>query len=298
MFIRESELILNPNGSIYHLNVRKEHLAETILLVGDPDRVPLVSNYFDKVEYTSHKREFCTHTGFYKGKRLTVLSTGIGPDNIDIVINEIDALFNVDMKTRQPKEECTQLNFIRIGTSGSLHSDIPTDSIVASAFGLGLDNMLHSYANTQKVRQEKLEEAFVAHTQWNTNKGRPYAIKCGELLETKLISDVVFSGITATAPGFYAPQGRVLRLPLQDASLSDKLQTFTYENHRVTNLEMETSAIYGLAKLLGHQAISFNAIIANRALGTFSQNPKKAIENLIEYVLNKLTYKHQTNETS
>lgn len=289
--IKESELILNPDGSIYHINLRPEQIADTIILVGDPNRVPRVSAYFDTIEFKTQKREFCTHTGTYKGKRLTALSTGIGPDNIDIVINELDALFNIDLHTRKPKEQLTSLNIVRFGTSGSLQADIPVDSFVLSSHGLGMDNMLHAYKDAPKVREIAMEEAFIAHTQWNTDKGRPYIIGCGETLKQRLLTDKVFEGITGTAPGFYGPQGRMLRLPVQDPTLNDKLHSFNYKGYRMTNLEMETSAIYGLSKLLGHQAVSLNAIIANRAAGTFTKDTKKVVENLIVYGLEQLAKK-------
>lgn len=289
--IKESELILNPDGSIYHLNLRPEQVADTIILVGDPNRVPRVSAYFDTIEFSTQKREFCTHTGIYKGKRLTALSTGIGPDNIDIVINELDALFNIDLHTRKPKEQLTSLNIVRFGTSGSLQADIPVDSFVLSSHGLGMDNMLHAYKDAPKVREIAMEEAFMAHTQWNTDKGRPYIVGCGETLKQRLLTDKVFEGITGTAPGFYGPQGRMLRLPVQDPTLNDKLHSFNYKGYRMTNLEMETSAIYGLSKLLGHQAVSLNAIIANRAAGTFTKDTKKVVENLIVYGLEQLAKK-------
>lgn len=289
--IKESELILNSDGSIYHLNLRPEQVADTIILVGDPNRVPRVSAYFDTIEFSTQKREFCTHTGTYKGKRLTALSTGIGPDNIDIVINELDALFNIDLHTRKPKEQLTSLNIVRFGTSGSLQADIPVDSFVLSSHGLGMDNMLHAYKDAPKVREIAMEEAFMAHTQWNTDKGRPYIVGCGETLKQRLLTDKVFEGITGTAPGFYGPQGRMLRLPVQDPTLNDKLHSFNYKGYRMTNLEMETSAIYGLSKLLGHQAVSLNAIIANRAAGTFTKDTKKVVENLIVYGLEQLAKK-------
>lgn len=289
--IKESELILNPDGSIYHLNLRPEQVADTIILVGDPNRVPRVSAYFDTIEFSTQKREFCTHTGTYKGKRLTALSTGIGPDNIDIVINELDALFNIDLQTRKPKERLISLNIVRFGTSGSLQADIPVDSFVLSSHGLGMDNMLHAYKDAPNVREIAMEEAFMAHTQWNTDKGRPYIISCGETLKQRLLTDKVFEGITGTAPGFYGPQGRMLRLPVQDPTLNDKLHSFNYKGYRMTNLEMETSAIYGLSKLLGHQAVSLNAIIANRAAGTFTKDTKKVVENLIVYGLEQLAKK-------
>ncbi|WP_315019923.1 nucleoside phosphorylase [Capnocytophaga leadbetteri] len=289
--IKESELILNPDGSIYHLNLRPEQVADTIILVGDPNRVPRVSAYFDTIEFSTQKREFCTHTGTYKGKRLTALSTGIGPDNIDIVINELDALFNIDLQTRKPKEQLTSLNIVRFGTSGSLQADIPVDSFVLSSHGLGMDNMLHAYKDAPNVREIAMEEAFMAHTQWNTDKGRPYIVGCGETLKQRLLTDKVFEGITGTAPGFYGPQGRMLRLPVQDPTLNDKLHSFNYKGYRMTNLEMETSAIYGLSKLLGHQAVSLNAIIANRPAGTFTKDTKKVVENLIVYGLEQLAKK-------
>ena len=289
--IKESELILNPDGSIYHLNLRPEQVADTIILVGDPNRVPRVSAYFDTIEFSTQKREFCTHTGTYKGKRLTALSTGIGPDNIDIVINELDALFNIDLHTRKPKEQLTSLNIVRFGTSGSLQADIPVDSFVLSSHGLGMDNMLHAYKDAPNVREIAMEEAFMAHAQWNTDKGRPYIVGCGETLKQQLLTDKVFEGITGTAPGFYGPQGRMLRLPVQDPTLNDKLHSFNYKGYRMTNLEMETSAIYGLSKLLGHQAVSLNAIIANRAAGTFTKDTKKVVENLIVYGLEQLAKK-------
>ena len=289
--IKESELILNPDGSIYHLNLRPEQVADTIILVGDPNRVPRVSAYFDTIEFSTQKREFCTHTGTYKGKRLTALSTGIGPDNIDIVINELDALFNIDLHTRKPKEQLTSLNIVRFGTSGSLQADIPVDSFVLSSHGLGMDNMLHAYKDAPNVREIAMEEAFIAHTQWNTDKGRPYIVGCGETLKQQLLTDKIFEGITGTAPGFYGPQGRMLRLPVQDPTLNDKLHSFNYKGYRMTNLEMETSAIYGLSKLLGHQAVSLNAIIANRAAGTFTKDTKKVVENLIVYGLEQLAKK-------
>lgn len=288
--IQSSELILNPDGSVYHLNLKPEHIANDIIFVGDQNRVEKITQFFDKIEFSAQKREFKTQTGIYKGKRITVMSTGIGPDNIDIVINELDALVNIDLETRQPKEELTSLNIIRIGTSGSLQEDIPVDSFVMSKFGLGLDNMLRSYL-IDEVSNPDIEEAFIKHTNWDQRKGKPYAIKCSEKLEQLIESDKIFKGITATAGGFYGPQGRVLRLEIQDAELNGKMDNFKFEDNRITNLEMETAAIYGLSALLGHNALSLNAIIANRASGTFSNNPYKAVDELIAYTLNKLSGK-------
>jgi uridine phosphorylase len=285
--IAESELILNPDGSIYHLNLLPEHVADTVIFVGDQDRVEKVTQYFDSVEFKTQKREFKTQTGIYKGKRISVISTGIGPDNIDIVMNELDALVNIDLKNRKVKETQTSLDIIRIGTSGSLQSDIPVDSFVLASHGLGFDGMLHSY-DCKHVCEQDIETSFVKHTDWSSDKSRPYCVKNSKQLSKKLTSNKTFTGITATAVGFYGPQGRILRLGLQDAKLNNKIDCFKFNNHRITNLEMETSAIYGLSKLLGHNAVSMNAIIANRANGTFSNNPYKVVDDLIKYTLNKL----------
>jgi uridine phosphorylase len=282
-----SELILNQDGSVYHLNLRPEHVSENIILVGDQNRVAKVAKHFDSIEFETQKREFKTITGTIKTKRFTVISTGIGPDNIDIVVNELDALVNIDLNDRKIKKKHTTLNFIRIGTSGSLQQNIPVDSFVLAKFGLGLDGMLLSY-ECDHILEKDMQEAFINHTKYDENKSRPYFVKNSILLENKLISNEVFSGITATAMGFYGPQGRVLRLPIQDPKLNDKIESFRYKDIKITNLEMETSAIYGLAKLLGHNALSMNAIIANRRNLTFSKDPYKTIEKLIEYTLTKL----------
>ena len=285
--IASSELILNPDGSVYHLNLLPEHIAEDVIFVGDQDRVEKISQHFDSIEFSTQKREFKTQTGLYKGKRITVISTGIGPDNIDIVMNELDALVNIDLETRKPKEKLTSLNIIRIGTSGSLQADIPVDSFVMGKLGLGLDNMLRSYL-IDDISEKETEEAFIKHTLWDLKKGKPYVVACSEKLEKRLESPQIFKGITGTAPGFYGPQGRILRLNIQDPNLNTKMDSFEYKGIRMSNLEMETSAIYGLGKLLGHHCVSLNAIIANRASGTFSSNSYKAIDELILYTLNKL----------
>ncbi|WP_298286335.1 nucleoside phosphorylase [Lutibacter sp.] len=285
--IAASELILNPDGSIYHLNLRPENIASNIIFVGDQNRVPKVSKHFDSIEFETQKREFRTITGTYKGKRISVISTGIGPDNIDIVMNELDALVNIDLETRTVKKEHTKLHIVRIGTSGSLQSYIPVDSFVLAKYGLGFDGMLHAY-DCKSILETELEDAFIEHTGYSPRKSRPYIVKNSDVLETKLLSDKVFSGVTATAGGFYGPQGRVLRLAIQDPKLNSKIDNFEFNGIKITNLEMETSAIYGLAKLLGHEACSMNAIIANRANGTFSEDPYKPIEELIIYTLNKL----------
>ena len=287
MPIKESELILNADGSVYHLNLKPENVADTVIFVGDQDRVEKISKYFDIIDFKIQKREFKTHTGTYKGKRISVISTGIGPDNIDIVLNELDALVNIDLKTRQPKEKLTSLNIIRVGTSGSLQNDIPVDSFVLSTHGLDLNAMLHAY-QIDPITNPEIENAFIAHTNWNPDKGRPLIINNNSSLEKKFESSKTFKGITATAGGFYGPQGRVLRLPLQDPELNHKIDSFRFKDLRITNLEMETSVIYGLSKLLGHKALSINAIIANRANGTFSKNTGLVIDNLIKYTLERI----------
>ena len=287
MKISSTDLIINPDGTIYHLNLLPEHIAETIITVGDPDRVKFVSQYFDTIEFQISKREFVTHTGYLNGKRLSVISSGIGTDNVEILMNELDALVNIDLETREIKENLTSLNIIRIGTSGSLQADIPVDSFVLSKYAIGLDNMLRSYL-IDTIAETRLEKAFIEHTHWDLRKGTPYVIGCSPELEQLIASEQIHKGITATAGGFYGPQGRVLRLGIQDPALNSKMDSFAFEGHRITNLEMETSAIYGLGKLLGHHCLSMNAIIANRANGTFSQDPYKAVDELILYTLNKL----------
>jgi uridine phosphorylase len=285
--IQSSELILNPDGSVYHLNLKPEHIALDIIFVGDQNRVEKITQFFDSIEFSTQKREFKTRTGYFKGKKITVMSTGIGPDNIDIVMNELDALVNIDLETRKPKTNLTSLNIIRIGTSGSLQAAIPCDSFVMSKFGLGLDNMLRSYL-IDNITHKDIEDAFIKQTDWDIRKGRPYVIGCSETLEKRLESDNIFKGFTGTAGGFYGPQGRVLRLEIQDTNLNSKMDSFDYKGIKMTNLEMETAAIYGLGKLLGHECLSLNAIIANRATGTFSEDPYKAVDALIQYTLGKL----------
>lgn len=287
MRIKESELILNPDGSVYHLNLLPKHIADTVLFVGDQDRVEKITKHFDKIEFSIQKREFKTQTGTYKGKQITVISTGIGPDNIDIVLNELDALVNIDLENRTIKEQTKSLKIIRIGTSGSLQIDIPVDSFVIGTHGLDLNGMLHFY-KIEGISNPKLENAFIEHTHWNPNKARPIIINGSKELETLFESEQTYKGITATAGGFYGPQGRVLRLAIEDSSLNNKMDSFNCDGVRISNLEMETSVIYGLSKLLGHKALSLNAIIANRANGTFSKDPGQVVENLIKYTLDKL----------
>lgn len=287
MAIKKSELILNPDGSVYHLNLRPEHIADTIITVGDPDRVASVTKYFDSIEFSIHKREFYTQTGTYKGKRLTVISTGIGTDNIDIVFNELDALVNIDLNTREIKKELTTLTIVRIGTSGSIQKNIPIDCFLISDFAVGFDSLLHFY-DSEAFQHKDLSNALMQHTDWFKDKSSPYVVQADQSLLKQLSSEKTVTGFTATNVGFYGPQGRVLRLPIQDNDLNNKLASFNFEGKSITNLEMETAGIYGISKLLGHKALSMNAIIANRVTGQFSTNPTQTVNKLIEYTLNKL----------
>ncbi|RLD25898.1 MAG: phosphorylase, partial [Bacteroidetes bacterium] len=271
-----------------HLNLKPEDIATTIIFVGDQGRVAEVAKYFDSIELEVHHREFQTTTGTYRGTRLTVTSTGIGPDNIDIVVNEMDALVNIDLKTRTPKKEHTQLTFVRIGTSGTIQKDIPVDSFIVSERAIGFDNVLHYYGGTNFL-DVAFSEAFMKHTKWNPKKGTPYVVSADKEVLDMIASPAFIKGITVTNIGFYGPQGRKLRLSLEDDQLNGKMESFRYNNDRITNLEMETSAIYGLSKLLGHRAVSLNAVIANRVNGTFSANPKETINRLIIKTLDLLT---------
>src|SRR3954447_203721 len=278
--IEESELIINSRGAIYHLNVRPEELAETVITVGDPDRVREVSKYFDRIECICEHREFVTHTGYLGKKRISVVSTGIGPDNIDIVVNELDALVNIDFTTRMVKADLTRLNIIRLGTSGALQEDIPVDSIVASTHGLGIDNLLNYYKHDNNDEEMQIIQQFVAHTQIGNAFSQPYISTAGSGILKHFVSGF-HHGITITCPGFYGPQGRVLRLGLANPKLIDKLTEFSYGNFRVTNFEMETSAIYGLGKLLGHHCLSLNTIVDNRINKTFTKDSYASVDNLI-----------------
>lgn len=288
MQLGPSEFILNADKSIYHLNLLPGDIADTIITVGDPDRVWEVSKYFDFIEVEKHKREFRTHTGRLNNKRLTVISTGIGTDNIDIVMNELDALVNMDFDNRTVKPEHTSLDIIRVGTSGSIQPDIPLDAFVLSELAIGFDNMLHFY-DSEEIQHPDIQLAFIDHTKWSVFKSIPYVVHCSEELAIRLRSDNVQPGFTATNVGFYGPQGRKLRLSREDNQLNKKISSFEFEGKRITNMEMETSAIYGLAALLGHRAVSMNCILANRSTGEFSLHPHKAVDELIQYVLERLT---------
>ena len=288
MPIEASEFIQNSDGSVYHLNLLPKHLAKTVILVGDPNRVERITRHFDKVEFKLKKREFYTQTGYYKGKRISVISTGIGPDNIDIVFNELDALVNIDFEKRQVNRKLTSLDIIRIGTSGGLTPEIEVDSFVVSALGIGLDNVMHYYDKTDKIFNRDFAQSFIDHTQWNPDNSVPYAVEADKGLLKKLSSGKTIQGITITNVGFYGPQGRVLRAKLKDENLNEKLTSFRYKRKKITNLEMETATMYGMAKLLGHRAVSMNAIVANRASGSFSENASKTIDALIQYTLEKI----------
>lgn len=285
--IPSSELIINQDGSIFHLHLKPEHIAKDIILVGDPGRVEIVSSYFEKIEYKIQNREFLTHTGYFKNKRITVISTGIGTDNIDIVVNELDALVNIDLKTKTIKKDHTSLNFIRIGTSGALQEDIEVDSFLMSRSAIGFDGLLNFYDRRNEICNLDVEQAFVEHTNWNKLLPSPYFIDASEELINKFGRNIR-KGNTISAPGFYGPQGRQLRLRTSDPLLNDKITAFNFNGFKITNYEMESSAIFGLSKLLGHKSVTICAIIANRIAKQYSKDYKPIIKKLIEHVLDKI----------
>ncbi len=285
--ISETDLILNADGSAYHLNLLPGDVAGTVITVGDPDRVAEISKHFDSIEFKKGKREFTTHTGRIGNKRLTVISTGIGTDNIDIVLNELDALVNIDFKTRLVKSDLRSLNIIRIGTSGAVQADIPVDSLLVSSSAFGLDPLMHYYQQSLSGKEQKLLNAFKAGLPADTRLS-PYIASANETLLAALGTGWR-QGITITAPGFYAPQGRQVRAVTAIPQLMAQIQSFNFEGHRVTNLEMETAGIYGLASCLGHKALSYNIILANRVTQNFSKQPAKIMEHYIKELLEKLT---------
>ncbi len=282
--IAESELIINDRGAIYHLNLRPEELAHDIIVVGDPDRVKMVTKYFDKIEVNTRHREFVTHTGTIGKKRISVISTGIGTDNIDIIVNEIDALVNIDLESREIKRTLKSVNIIRIGTSGSLQPDIPVDGHVVGTHGLGIDNLLNFYRLEQNEEEKQLLHSFVTHTQLHGQMAYPYIAGASASLIKHFGKDF-YHGITVTCPGFYGPQGRVLRLGIRNPALVNNLTSFRFGQHRIANFEMETSAIYSLGKLLGHHCLSLNAVVANRIKKEFSKDHFASVDNLIKKVL-------------
>ncbi|MDR3350645.1 MAG: nucleoside phosphorylase [Prevotellaceae bacterium] len=285
--IPSSELLINSDGSIFHLHMQPHELADTVILVGDPERVKTVSDYFSVIESRAQNREFVSATGWYKGTRITVVSTGIGTDNIDIVLNELDALANIDFQTRTVKPGRRTLTILRLGTSGGLQPHLPLGGFVFSAVSIGFDGLLNFYARRNEVCLPDYEAAFVAHTHWNKQHTAPYFVQASEKL-AQLFSDVAVAGMTISAPGFYGPQGRVLRLPLADPQLNERIQSFRFDNRCITNFEMESSAIAGLAKLLGHEAATVCCIIANRAGLTALTDYKPAVRKMIETALEKL----------
>jgi len=290
--IESSELILNADGSIYHLHLKPEHISNKIILVGDQGRVKLVASFFDDIEFEIQNREFFTITGSYRGERVTVLSTGIGTDNIDIVINELDALVNIDLKNRTVKKEHKTLTFVRIGTSGGLQDFVKVGTYLLTEKSIGLDGMLNFYADVLSITDKEFEEAFVSFLNWNKRLAKPYVVDIStELLDKLYDSDNVIKGVTMAAPGFYGPQGRILRLPIIDPNVNSKIEKFEFKGYKITNYEMESSALYGLSRLLGHNAATICLIIANRVNKTYLPDYKEKIKDLIKYTLDKLILK-------
>ncbi|MCI7378314.1 MAG: nucleoside phosphorylase [Bacteroidales bacterium] len=286
----ESELIINPDGSIFHLHLKPEQLADKIILVGDPGRVPLVAQHFETKECDVQSREFRTITGTYQGKRISVLSTGIGCDNIDIVMNELDALANIDFKTRTIKPNLRTLEIVRLGTCGGLQPNTPEGTFVASEISIGFDGLLNFYAGRDEVCDKELETAFLKHQNWHGWQciAHPYAVHADAELTDRIASTDMVRGITVACGGFYGPQGRRLRLPLADAEANDKIMSFEYNGHRITNFEMESSALAGLSLLLGHKATTCCMVIANRLAGKANPNYKNSIDSLIKLVVERI----------
>lgn len=287
--IEQSELILNSDGSIFHLHLKPENIGDHILLVGDQARVDTISSLFEKIEFTTQNREFKTTTGWYNNKKLTVISTGIGTDNIDIVLNELDALVNIDFEKREIKPEKKSLDIIRIGTSGGLQSDLPVNSFVVSQKSIGFDGMLAFYANRENYCDIPFEKSFMQFTDWNPSLPTPYVVDASKRLLSKFNYGDYKKGVTISAPGFYGPQGRVLRLGLAKPELNKLIEKFQFDNLRITNFEMESSAIYGLSKMLGHHALTICLIIANRVTRQANENYRDEMKKLIEKVLNGIT---------
>ena len=285
--IEASELIINERGAIYHLNLRPEEIGETVFLVGDPGRVETVSKYFDRIDYQEKHREFVTHTGYIGKQKVSVVSTGIGTDNIDIVINELDALVNIDFDDRTIKSHKRVLRLVRLGTSGALQADLPVDHFVASSHGLGLDGLFHYYKDEHNILDNPLQQAFNNHIPWHETMAKAYAVAShNELLSQ--FTDVAHIGMTVTANGFYGPQGRILRLPLHIPDFNDRLRSFSFNGNRILNFEMETSALYALGKALGHSCLTICAIIANRESKQFSKDYKRTVDHLVKTAIDKL----------
>ena len=286
--LQESELVLNKDGSVYHLHLKPEHIADTVLLVGDQGRVEQISAKFDNIEFSIQNREFCTQTGSYNGKRITVMSTGIGTDNIDIAINELDAAVNIDLENRSIKTETTSLNLIRIGTCGALQPGVPVDSFAISSYGIGFDGLLNFYEHSKTKNEAQIQSDFVDFYKNNGHDIDVYVSEGNQELIAKLEPGMI-KGITATANGFYGPQGRVLRLKAQIPGQNELLRDFRSSENRIINFEMETSGLYGIGGLLGHKCCTVCAVIANRFSKTYSENYKLTVDNLIDTVLDRLT---------
>ena len=285
--IPESELIINSDGSVFHLHIKPEQLSDKIIMMGDPDRVTQTAKFFESIECDVQSREFHIVTGIYKGKRITALSHGIGTDNIDIVLTELDALANVDFKTRQVKSEFKQLEMVRVGTSGGLQPNCPVGSYVVAEKSMGFDSVLHYYENSQEARDMDFEEEFMKYVNWSSANSRPYVVDSNEELVQKIGHDMI-KGVTISAVGFYGPQGRHVRLPLAYPDLNSKIESFRYQEHTITNYEMESSAIAGLAKMMGHKAMTVCAIIANRVALESNANYKGSTEDLLQIVLERI----------
>ncbi len=287
--IKSSELIINADGSVFHLHLKPEQLADHVILVGDPGRVEIIGKLLTDIEFQVQNREFVSTTGKYNNQRITIVSTGIGTDNIDIVVNELDALANINLVTREINPVHRKLNLIRIGTSGGLQDYLPLNSFVISQKAIGFDGLLNFYANRDSVSDLEFEEAFRKHTNWGKQLTSPYIVNCSDALLAKIHQEDTITGVTISAPGFYGPQGRVLRLPLADPLLNEKIESFEFEGHKITNFEMECSAIYGLSKLLKHEALTICLIIANRVKKEANANYHQSMESLIDLVLERLT---------
>ncbi len=286
--IQESELILNNDGTIFHLHLKPENIGDQIILVGDQARVEEVADFFDSIEFSTKNREFQTVTGKYKNQKFSVISTGIGTDNIDIVLNELDALVNIDLEKREIKKNKKLLRIVRIGTSGGLQEDLPVNSFVVSQKSIGFDGMLNYYADREKYCDLPFEKAFRQFTGWNESLPTPYVVDASKRLLSKFDSPEFKKGVTISAPGFYGPQGRVLRLPLAMPQLNQLIEQFSFDDLKITNFEMESSAIFGLSKMLGHQALAVCLIIANRVLGEANENYRPEMKKLIKKVLDSL----------
>ena len=285
--IPSTELIITEEGRIYHLDLKPDEIGQTIILVGDQERVPTISKYFDRIEFKRSKREFVTHTGLINNNRVSVISTGIGCDNIDIVVNELDALVNINFEKKSIKRKHTSLEIVRIGTCGALQKEIPVDTFVLSSFGLGFDGLLSFYKPEYESEEKALQKAFLQQTPWPNDANLPYFVKGCELLSNK-IGEGMFKGITATANGFYGPQGRKLRLNTRVPDMNEFLKRFEYKNHKILNFEMETSALYGLSALLGHHSCTVCAVIGNRFTNTFSKDYKKTVAKLVQKILRRI----------